>query len=60
MADDPDLWAALAEVLHCEVEDLPKPRPYTFAEEERMSHAADTYDPETGRSAPLLPGRRRV
>lgn len=49
------MLAALARLLKCEVSDLPLGQPYDEAREERMSHAAETFDETTGRSQPLLP-----
>lgn len=55
----PDLRAALARVLHIDVADLPEPAPWSEADEARMSHVAETFDPETGRSQGLLPRKDR-
>lgn len=55
----PDLRAALARVLHIDVADLPEPAPYDEGQEARMSHVAETHDPETGRSQGLLPRKDR-
>ncbi len=54
-----NLLEALAHVLRTTPDQLPPPAPYNTAREEQISHVAETYDPETGRSQPLLERRGR-